>query len=397
MSYESDERYTVSRMQRVRRIVRREGALPFAPFGLLPALGLGLLALYALFPFAKDVERSAAAAATAALDADGVDWTKASASGQWVTLEGLPPSNEAARSAERVVKAAKASTPFGPAAPVTRVTVKRIALVPPARDPNEAADGAELPSTEEVAALPEWQFSLANGILRLTGDVPDEATRDAILEAARVRIAPPRVLSVEDELQVVRADVPNGYLPVALRGINTISQCDAGRSSIEDGKFNFRCELGKADASEVRAQAYASLPFGTIGTIEIITHEDVANCESNLEGLLGDARIEFASASAVIDPSSNELLDRVAAAVKACPGTLRIEGHTDSTGLPDSNMTLSRNRAYAVRNALIARDVSPQRLVAEGYGASRPIAVNTSPAGRSRNRRIEIRVVRASE
>ncbi|MEZ5997930.1 MAG: OmpA family protein [Hyphomonas sp.] len=396
MSYESDEEQTVSRTLRMRRIVRRDGILPFVPFGLLPVIGLGLLLLYAMFPFAKEVERSTKVAVADALSADSVDWAKVSASGQWVTLEGTPPSNEAARSAERVARAATAPTAFGQARAATRVTFKRVEAAP--QPPVAEATNANItPPAEEEPMVPVWRFSLLGGALLLGGDVPDQATKDAILEAARNRIDPPRVQSIEDKLSVVQAEVPNGYRAVALRGVNTLGQCDSGKSSFEEGKFSLNCELGKADAAGVRAQAYESLPFGSIGSIDIITHEDVATCESNLESLLGDARIEFASGSAVIDPSSNDLLDRVAAAVKACPGRLQIEGHTDSTGIAEDNLTLSRNRAFAVRNALIARDVNPQRLTARGFGATRPVAANTSPEGRARNRRIEIRVIRASD
>jgi outer membrane protein OmpA-like peptidoglycan-associated protein len=212
------------------------------------------------------------------------------------------------------------------------------------------------------------------------------------------KIYPPRILGVEDALEIAGQEPPPvGYIQVALRGVNTVTRCDTGTATFETGHFSLRCELPEADASEVRAQAIASMPFGTVGTIDILPHEAVATCETRLDDLLKDARIEFDSSSAVIDPSSNALLDQVAAAVKDCPGTLRIEGHSDVTGSDEENMTLSANRAIAVRNALVARRVNANRLIAEGYGATRPIAVNTTPEGRARNRRIEIRVVRASE
>ena len=182
-----------------------------------------------------------------------------------------------------------------------------------------------------------------------------------------------------------------------MRGVNTITRCDTGRAGFENGRFSLRCELPDSDAAEVRREAIASMPFGTVDTVDILPHDAVVTCEAELTDLLMDARIEFDSSSSVIDASSNALLDAVAAAVRKCPGTLRIEGHTDSTGPEDENETLSRNRALAVRNALVARNVDPQRLIAEGYGATRPLAGNTTPEGRARNRRIEIRVVRASE
>ena len=73
-----------------------------------------------------------------------------------------------------------------------------------------------------------------------------------------------------------------------------------------------------------------------------------------------------------------------------------IEGHTDDVGRDRSNTTLSLRRAEAVRTALIRRGVAANRLIAEGFGDTRPIADNTTEAGRARNRRIEIRAVSAS-
>ncbi|MCG9094194.1 OmpA family protein [Laribacter hongkongensis] len=70
--------------------------------------------------------------------------------------------------------------------------------------------------------------------------------------------------------------------------------------------------------------------------------------------------------------------------------TLDITGHTDSTGNDRINVPLSQNRAAAVQNALLSRNVHPQRLSAYGMGASQPRASNASEAGRQLNRRVEI-------
>ena len=77
------------------------------------------------------------------------------------------------------------------------------------------------------------------------------------------------------------------------------------------------------------------------------------------------------------------------------PGqVLEIAGYTDSSGNPAKNVTLSRKRAEAVRDALIKAGANPDMLVAKGYGSADPIASNDTPEGRLRNRRIEFHVVR---
>jgi len=120
-----------------------------------------------------------------------------------------------------------------------------------------------------------------------------------------------------------------------------------------------------------------------------------AGCEGSLASLLGREQIEFASGSAKIDANSGALLDQLAREVRACPGKIRIEGHTDTIGRGRINRRLSEARAAAVRGALIARGIPAERLTAKGYGARRPVADNTTEAGRARNRRIELHTVAA--
>ena len=123
MSYGSDENQTVSRRTRVRRLLRRDGHLPFVPYGLLPALGLGLLTLFALWPFAQGIEHSTRRTVEQALAAEGIDWAKTSVSGQMVTLAGEASADEG-RTAQRIAREALAATPFGLARPATVVKVK---------------------------------------------------------------------------------------------------------------------------------------------------------------------------------------------------------------------------------------------------------------------------------
>jgi outer membrane protein OmpA-like peptidoglycan-associated protein len=121
--------------------------------------------------------------------------------------------------------------------------------------------------------------------------------------------------------------------------------------------------------------------------------DQAAVCEGNLAGLLDRESIEFASGSASIVPAATSLLDRIADLVRDCPGVVRVEGHTDSSGDPEANRALSAARAEAVRSALGARGVPPDRLVAAGFGSANPIADNATAEGRARNRRIAFRVL----
>lgn len=102
-------------------------------------------------------------------------------------------------------------------------------------------------------------------------------------------------------------------------------------------------------------------------------------------------KVRFATSSSKLDRRSDALLDQISEALNANPnvGTLRIDGHTDNVGDPRFNQRLSEERAAAVREALIKRGVDGDRLTARGFGETRPIAPNKSPAGRANNRRVE--------
>jgi outer membrane protein OmpA-like peptidoglycan-associated protein len=102
-------------------------------------------------------------------------------------------------------------------------------------------------------------------------------------------------------------------------------------------------------------------------------------------------KVHFDSGSAHIQKRSYVLLDQIADVMKDHRevGHVVVEGYTDNVGPPEMNLKLSRERAHAVRQALIERGVSPSRLRAEGFGESHPVAPNRTRAGRAKNRRVE--------
>ncbi|HVE77362.1 MAG TPA: OmpA family protein [Gemmatimonadaceae bacterium] len=102
--------------------------------------------------------------------------------------------------------------------------------------------------------------------------------------------------------------------------------------------------------------------------------------------------VNFAPARATLTAGSLAILDDVARQLNEVP-TIRIEiaGHTDNRGTAVRNLRLSRARAETVREYLIAQGVAPSRLVAKGYGPYSPVTSNTTPAGRARNRRVELK------
>ncbi len=108
---------------------------------------------------------------------------------------------------------------------------------------------------------------------------------------------------------------------------------------------------------------------------------------------LGD--VLFATGKAELLGGAARNLDRLAQYLKDTPEkNILIEGHTDSVGGEDYNMELSRNRALSVRDALLDRGISAERMQTEGFGKSRPVASNDTETGRQQNRRVEIIILK---
>jgi len=107
-------------------------------------------------------------------------------------------------------------------------------------------------------------------------------------------------------------------------------------------------------------------------------------------------KVQFRTGSAEIDRNSNQLLDQIGEALNANPQVkrVRVEGHTDNVGGVAINNKLSDERAKSVKAALEKRGVDGDRLEARGFGESRPIAPNKTPAGKAKNRRVEFIIVR---
>ncbi|WP_341901586.1 DUF5723 family protein [Fluviicola taffensis] len=104
--------------------------------------------------------------------------------------------------------------------------------------------------------------------------------------------------------------------------------------------------------------------------------------------------LEFQSGKAIILATSFKSLDDLAALlIKKPEWKLQIAGHTDNKGDAKKNMTLSKNRAEAVKKYLASKGVDATRLKAEWYGQTKPIATNATPEGRQKNRRVEMNVL----
>jgi chemotaxis protein MotB len=104
--------------------------------------------------------------------------------------------------------------------------------------------------------------------------------------------------------------------------------------------------------------------------------------------------ILFASGSARLNPQGVQVLQKVVRRLVKLPNFIEVQGHTDNIAFRGSktNWELAAERSAQVVRLFIDNGVEPGRMSLVSYGEFAPIASNDSPAGRARNRRIEIRL-----
>jgi OOP family OmpA-OmpF porin len=164
------------------------------------------------------------------------------------------------------------------------------------------------------------------------------------------------------------------------------------------GRFEKTLEAGPY-AVNVMAKDAAYLPYERIfdiaaaKTLEV----EVALVKKEFKIVLPEVYFEFNKSD--IKPESYSVLDGGAETIKTVfagnPDVkIEVQGHTDSKGSDAYNLDLSNRRANSVKDYLVINHgLNPNRLMARGYGESRPVASNDSDAGRAKNRRVEFVVI----
>jgi len=216
-----------------------------------------------------------------------------------------------------------------------------------------------------------------------TRDLAYVAERKAELAEAKAQVEADRELS---------AKAANDYTR-NLAAANQQSKADAERARAQANEAERQRQADASSAEErVRTEQRGREAAERRADAASQDLARIAQLREEERGLVltfsGD--VLFATDQSTLLPSAGMKLDQLAAALNQSEQKLTIEGHTDSRGSDAHNQDLSYKRAGAVRDYLIARGISPDRLQAAGYGKTRPIADNTSPEGRAQNRRVEI-------
>jgi outer membrane protein OmpA-like peptidoglycan-associated protein len=170
---------------------------------------------------------------------------------------------------------------------------------------------------------------------------------------------------------------------------SAVAQLGAERTQVSQlGSALQQTQTGLAAETDARkaAEARAARAMESLNKIAQVK-EEARGMVITLSG-----QVLFVTGKSELLPAAQDQLDQVAKALKD-QGDIKpmvVEGYTDSVGTDSSNLTLSKNRAEAVRSYLVSKGIPSDKISAVGKGKANPVASNDTPDGRANNRRVEI-------
>jgi OOP family OmpA-OmpF porin len=261
---------------------------------------------------------------------------------------------------------------------------------------------------DAAIATYEMKGEIVGGDLVLSGQVPDAATKAAVLEKAKATFVNP-ALNIIDKMTVAGVTPPAMWADAAAKGFADLKALGNGNMTLDMKTLTVSGEAAdQATADALTTDLQDGVDGGFDGRSLITTatmasapapevQQQVDTCKADMDAVMANKTIEFATGNAVIRETPNPILDKLAEVAAKCPDArIEVGGHTDKTGNPASNMTLSQARAEAVVSYLAAKGISTDRLSAKGYGPDRPIDPADTPAAYQKNRRIEFNVSAAT-
>ncbi len=235
----------------------------------------------------------------------------------------------------------------------------------------------------------------AQGDVVLEGVAIDDISKRTVQTFSRAKFG---FQSVSDNTHIA-SFAPHGWTARQLVAIEVLSLLNEGKIAVTEDTV---VVTGKGQVLNLKSTILSMLESGfgadvhiTINVEEIapppveLILPDTQECVDEIAALLLENPIMFAPSSAVIKLTSEKTIRQIAMILNRCQHAyFEIGGHTDSQGREEMNKNLSQNRADAVLDALLARNMLLGGIAAVGYGESQPIADNETEEGRLANRRI---------
>lgn len=237
-----------------------------------------------------------------------------------------------------------------------------------------------------------------SGLSQILGGGPAAVPRAT--DAVTGRVAEPvhleRVHATEEPV-VTGGARPMRWLPLALAALAAVAllmflRGRTARSNVDNISSQASSTAKDAVARiDLPGGATISVPKGTIN-YNLATFLAEKSATDLPKTFIFD-HLNFDSASTRLTPESGATVNDLAVVLKAYPNAqVQLVGHTDNTGSPDANQSLSLDRANAVKGMLVNQGVAADRISTAGYGQDRPVASNDTETGRAQNRRLELNV-----
>lgn len=327
-------------------------------------LTLSLLFFLAVPYYSKQIPQSIEVSAREQLSSSGVNWAIVSAENRDLIITGKAPTLESHRTAISALKQVSA--------------VRNI----------------QDNTTQNIISPYVMSLGWRDEKLMINGIVPNSESQRKVVEIIKNKYSGK---NITQQIKIAQGQ-PEKWTELVTTILNNISTLDRADVDLIDQDLGLSAQTEKTVDKDRLLQSLK--PFEQYG-YNLKTHviaDDVAKmrCQRQLNALLNNAQISFASGNAIIKKASYELLNQLAQTAQVCPNALlEVAGHTDSQGRKQKNLQLSRERAQSVAKWLVKSGINKQRIETIGYGSERPIADNDTELGRSKNRRIEF-IVRSN-
>ncbi|MBP2682727.1 MAG: hypothetical protein H6Q79_766 [Deltaproteobacteria bacterium] len=257
----------------------------------------------------------------------------------------------------------------------------------------QAAEAAEkAKETDDILQLGylaerKTQFAVATAdgkvaereIDKLNVENAEMIARKRTLEAERARLETGKARS-----EAERARMEAGKAMSEAEKARMAAAADAERAAIAKRQAEQAISAAEEEAAKAaRAKAEADELMRELSELK------AQQTERGIVLTIGD--VLFATGKADLSPDANRSVNKLADFLKKYPNRdVLIEGHTDSVGTDDYNLTLSRKRADSVKYKLMGNGVEEGRITTVGYGEEFPLASNDTKAGKAQNRRVEV-------
>ncbi|MGQ0839206.1 channel-forming protein ArfA/OmpATb [Actinokineospora sp.] len=352
---------------------KRGGWLPWLVGLVLITALLAVLATLAPFGERAAVQDDLGAKSRAALVAAGITGADVRMDGVVAEVTGVQPGQvDAARAAVESVDGVWSANVVGTAAA-------------------PAQPGTATPAPA-VAGVP-LGFALKDGTVTLTGSVPDEAARAALVSSATEAAGGRPVV---DQLTVT----PGVTLPARPaelgKAVGALGASAGERSVRWDGDTVTLSGsvAGEADKAAAARQAAALAPGATVDNQLTVAAPavDKQAVQRQLDALVAAQPITFQPNTALLTPAGAQTVQAIAPLLSGV--AVQVSGHVAGTpGRTLDAQVLSEQRAATVQARLVELGVAADRITAKGFGDTAPLAPNDTPAGQAANRRVEITVV----